>query len=43
MRGGQYSFKEQTEFTILTRLADPLVSNIKDSLKKQQFFSHSLV
>jgi hypothetical protein len=24
-------------------LADPLVSNIKDSLKKQQFFSHSLV
>jgi hypothetical protein len=43
LRDGQYSFKEQTGFTILTKLADPLVSNIKDSLKKLQFFSHSLV
>jgi hypothetical protein len=31
LRGRQYSFKEQTEFTILTKLAEPLVSN-KDSL-----------
>jgi hypothetical protein len=43
MRGRQYSFKEHTEFTILTKLLDPLVSNMKDSLKKVKFFSHSLV
>jgi hypothetical protein len=27
LRGTQYSFKEQTEFTILTMLVDPLLSN----------------
>jgi hypothetical protein len=43
LRGRQDSFKEQTEFTILIKLADSLVSNIKDSLKKLQFFSHSRV
>jgi hypothetical protein len=43
VRSRQYSFKDETEFTILTKLADPPVSNIKDSLKKPQFFSHSLV
>jgi hypothetical protein len=34
----QYSFKEQTEFTILTKLLDPLVSNIKQSLRKATVF-----
>jgi hypothetical protein len=29
LRGMEYSFKQQTEFTILTMLLDPLVSNIK--------------
>jgi hypothetical protein len=43
LRGMQYSFKEQTEFTILTKLLDPLVSNIKDPLTNLQFFSHLLV
>jgi hypothetical protein len=43
LRGRQYSFTGPTEFIILTKLADPLVSNINDSLKKLQFFSHSLV
>jgi hypothetical protein len=36
----QYSFKEQTEFTIVTEFLDPLTSNIKDSLRKLQVFSH---
>jgi hypothetical protein len=39
----QYSFKEQTEFTILTNFLDPLVSNMKDSLTNLQFFCHLLV
>jgi hypothetical protein len=43
LRGRQFSFKEQTEFTILTMLLDPLVSNIKESLTNLQFFSHLLV
>jgi hypothetical protein len=43
LRGIQYSFKEQTEFTILTMLLDPLVSNMKDSLTNRQFFCHLLV
>jgi hypothetical protein len=43
LRGTQYSFKEQTEFPILTEFLDPLGSNIKDSLRKLQVFSHSLV
>jgi hypothetical protein len=43
LRGIQYSLKEQTEFNILTKLLDPLVSNIKDSLTNFQFFSHLLV
>jgi hypothetical protein len=43
LRGIQYSFKEQTEFNILTKLLDPLVSNVKDSLRNLQFFSHLLV
>jgi hypothetical protein len=30
--------KEQTEFTILTNLLDPLVSNIKDSLTNAAVF-----
>jgi hypothetical protein len=34
LRGKQYSFIEQTEFTILTMLLDPLVSNIEDALTK---------
>jgi hypothetical protein len=34
----QYSLKEQTEFTILTKLLDSLVSNIKDSLTKAAVF-----
>jgi hypothetical protein len=38
LRGTQYSFKEQTEFTILTKLLDPLFSNIKDSLTKTAVF-----
>jgi hypothetical protein len=42
-RGIQYSFKEQTEFTILTSLLDPLVSNMKDSLTNLQLFSLLLV
>jgi hypothetical protein len=29
LRARKYSFKEQTEFTILTMLLDPLVSNIQ--------------
>jgi hypothetical protein len=40
LRGTQYSFKEQTEFTIVTEFLDPLVSNMKDSLRKLQVFSH---
>jgi hypothetical protein len=32
--------QEQTEFTILTMLLDPLVSNTKDSLTNLQFFCH---
>jgi hypothetical protein len=43
LRGRQYSFKEQTEFTILTMLLDPLVSKMKDSLTNLQFFCHLLV
>jgi hypothetical protein len=39
----QNSFKEQTEFTILTRLLDPLLSNIKDYRTNLQFFSLLLV
>jgi hypothetical protein len=34
----QYSFKEQTEFTILTKLLDPLVSSMKDLLTKTAVF-----
>jgi hypothetical protein len=34
----QYSFKEQTEFTIWTKLLDPLVSNIRESLTKATVF-----
>jgi hypothetical protein len=33
-RGRQYSFKEQTEFTMLNKLMDPLASNINDSLTR---------
>jgi tRNA (Thr-GGU) A37 N-methylase len=36
----EYSFKEQTEFTIVTEFLDPPVSNMKDSLRKLQVFSH---
>jgi hypothetical protein len=43
LRGTQYSFKEQTEFTIVTEFLDHLGSNIKDSLRKLQVFSHLLV
>jgi hypothetical protein len=43
LRDMQYSFKEQTEFTILTKFLDPLVSNIKDPLTNLQIFSHLLV
>jgi hypothetical protein len=43
LKGRQNSFKEQTEFTILTKLLEPLVSNMKDSIKKLKFFSHSLL
>jgi hypothetical protein len=39
LRVTQYPLKEQTEFTILTKLLDPLVSNMKDSLRNLQFFS----
>jgi hypothetical protein len=42
VRSRQNSFKEQNEFTILTMVLDPLVSNIKDSLTNLQFFSHLL-
>jgi hypothetical protein len=42
LRGTQYSFKEETEFPIVTEFLDPLRSNIKDSLRKLQVFSHSL-
>jgi hypothetical protein len=38
LRVTQYSFKQQTEFTILTKFLDPLVSNIKDSLTKAAVF-----
>jgi hypothetical protein len=38
LRVMQYSFKEQTEFTILTKFLNPLVSNIKDSLTKAAVF-----
>jgi hypothetical protein len=43
LRGGQYSFKEKTGFTILTKLLDPLVLTLRILLKQLQFFSHSLV
>jgi hypothetical protein len=43
LRGVQYSFQEQTEFTIQTMLLDLLVSIKKDSLTYLQFFSHLLV
>jgi hypothetical protein len=38
LRVTQYSFKEQTECTILTKFLDALVSNIKDSLTKAAVF-----
>jgi hypothetical protein len=34
LRGRQYSFREQTDITIWTKLLDPLVSNIKDFLTR---------
>jgi hypothetical protein len=37
------SLKEQTEFTILTMLLDPLVLTWRFLLQKLQFFSHLLV
>jgi hypothetical protein len=43
VRSRQKSFKEQNEFTILSMLTDPLFSNVKDSLKNLQFFSHLLL
>jgi hypothetical protein len=39
----QYSLKEQTEFTILTKVLESLISNIKDSLTKAAVFSHLLL
>jgi hypothetical protein len=42
LRGRQYSFKQLTEFTILTKFLDRLVSNIKDSLQKLQVSLKSL-
>jgi hypothetical protein len=38
LRDGQYSFKEQTEFTIQPNLLDPHVSNIKDSITRAAVF-----
>jgi hypothetical protein len=32
LRGRQYSFKQQAQFTMLTMVLDPLASNINDSL-----------
>jgi hypothetical protein len=43
LRARQYPFKDQTEFTILTMLLDPLLSNMKDSLTNLQFLCHLLV
>jgi hypothetical protein len=43
VRSRKNLFNEQKEFSILTMLLDPLVSNIKDSLTNPQFFSHLLV
>jgi hypothetical protein len=34
LRGRQYSFKQQTEFTMLNKVLDPLPSNISDSLTR---------
>jgi hypothetical protein len=43
MGSRQNSFKEESEFTILTMLLDAVVSVIKDYLTNLQFFSHLLV
>jgi hypothetical protein len=43
LRGGQYSFKEKTGFTLLTKLLDSLVLTLRILLQQLQFFSHSLV
>jgi hypothetical protein len=38
VRSRQNSFKEQNEFTIITELNDPLLSNINDSLTNLESF-----
>jgi hypothetical protein len=34
LRGRQYSFKQQIQFTILNKMLDPLGSNINDSISQ---------
>jgi hypothetical protein len=42
LRGRQYSLIQQTQFTMLSKLIDPLSSNMKDSLRRTTMFLHSL-
>jgi hypothetical protein len=42
LRGRQYSLIQQTQFTMQSKMLDPLPSNMKDFLRRSTVFLHSL-